>query len=88
MDPPPRAASVLSMDDLEAAQALEGLRSGMYLPCHKRYPSQSTPGDLALHERFNLDLHFSGFIAALIQLQICTVARPSPAAAWDQKEPD
>lgn len=25
----PRAASVLSMDDLEAAQALEGLRSGM-----------------------------------------------------------
>lgn len=32
MDPPPRAASVLSMDDLEAAQALEGLRSGMYLP--------------------------------------------------------
>lgn len=26
-----RAASVLSMDDLEAAQALEGLRSGMWL---------------------------------------------------------
>ena len=26
-----RAASVLSMDDLEAAQALEGLRSGMSL---------------------------------------------------------
>ena len=25
-----RAASVLSMDDLEAAQALEGLRSGLY----------------------------------------------------------
>lgn len=25
-----RAASVLSMDDLEAAQALEGLRSGMW----------------------------------------------------------
>lgn len=26
-----RATSVLSMDDLEAAQALEGLRSGMTL---------------------------------------------------------
>jgi hypothetical protein len=27
-----RAASVLSMDDLEAAQALEGLRSGKSIP--------------------------------------------------------
>lgn len=37
-EPPPddrsrRAASVLSMDDLEAAQALEGLRSGRPSPC-------------------------------------------------------
>lgn len=31
-----RAASVLSMDDLEAAQALEGLRSGGYSRVHRR----------------------------------------------------
>jgi hypothetical protein len=30
-----RAASVLSMDDIEAAQALEGLRSGMICRAHR-----------------------------------------------------
>jgi hypothetical protein len=32
-----RAASVLSMDDLEAAQALEGLRTGMPNPVPRPY---------------------------------------------------
>lgn len=32
-----RATSVLSMDDIEAAQALEGLRSGIFLTHIQRY---------------------------------------------------
>jgi hypothetical protein len=36
-----RAASVLSMDDLEAAQALEGLRSGMCFRVSYAEPTQN-----------------------------------------------